>query len=539
MDKFLDLIDTLIAYILYGSNDDLIKHKSLRSMRRELGAENQKFICKRGKKVYPKFASKIFELYRLVETLRDLLPLHKEHREYYLDDERIRDFLILRRLPKESRKAHLEFSYDVLYEQYSNFEGGNYNNFWIQMDKDFAEFKSKFKDEKYFGFDEGLNQLERFAELLRFDFVSFFRNFDSSFSQSGSGDAPNFSTVPSAQVQQDILDLYFILGNFEVSSSLRTDTEYLLEYYDRFSDSNVDLLQESLDNLELLMENDLNKKALHTVICHIEFDPYYEPKTMTGGRKFLGNFLRKWEEQYEQNKELLQQYILDEKLKQKIEKVFEEVSIIEPSPYDKEKEELFTGRGFHHFSQLQPLRLLKTYYTRIFTKGFFGSLKKIAQEGYFENREFKEYYSDLLERVEGYMEEVELFESSLGGKGTMTMEDALQIVRKDTIGENEASTIKRFIQDTNARARRVVEENAKILNKLHAAVGRITSDYRTKNPRFVSNLRVIAGEKSDNMMRKIEEGHSLLGDLVSILKNYVVIQEASEEKSSFDKEEVT
>ncbi|MFO7849416.1 MAG: DUF5312 family protein [Spirochaetia bacterium] len=405
---------------------------------------------------------------------------------------------------------------------------------WKRWDNEFSKFKENFNREHFFGFNEGLGQLERFASLMEFDFTSFLENFDPAFSGETPAVSPGFSDVSANQVLQDLLDLYYILGGLEITSALRTNLEFILEYYKKYTETNEKILRESLDQIEILLESSLSEQVLRTMICLIEFEPYEEPKRMSPKRDYLRGFIEKREDRFIHNKDLLHRDLLDKKLKLHIDTVFEGEPLEETPPYDEESERAFVEKGFPCFFQRKPLRLLKSYYTRRFNKGFYGSLKKVAAEGYFENREFKERFSDILFKVEGGLTEIEQFLQSLSGKGTMSMEDALKILRKETINETEAASIKRFVKDINGKARRVVEGSAKNLNNLLYAVGRITEDYRSKNPRFVSNLRVIAGERSADVMRKIEEGNSVLTTFVEVLRSYAVIHEEEDEKSSPD-----
>ncbi|MFO7848529.1 MAG: hypothetical protein R6V67_01095 [Spirochaetia bacterium] len=151
MEKFLDFIDTLIAYILYGNEDKLIKYKSLRNMRKELGPENSKFIDKQGKKVSSYFPAKVLQLWRNIEILRDLIPIHQKEREEVLADEKLRDFLVLRRLPEDTRDEHLNFSYEVLSEEITA-SGEDTEEMWKRWDNEFSKFKENFNREHFFGF---------------------------------------------------------------------------------------------------------------------------------------------------------------------------------------------------------------------------------------------------------------------------------------------------------------------------------------------------------------------------------------------------
>ncbi len=402
---------------------------------------------------------------------------------------------------------------------------------WKALDKSFAKFKEHFKEANFLGFNDGLSQLERFASLLDFDFESCLGQFDTSQTGIGISPDPSFSAVASDQIKKELLDLFYVIGKLEITGNLRTNVEYLLEYNRKNSDQNSKLLRENLDSLVLLMENELNAEILKSMLRIIDFDPYLEPKCMEGGQNYIRVFLAKLDERYMLSKERLQRNLLDEKLKLKIDKVFEGEALDSTGPYDEERENLLVEKGFPVFSYRQALRILKTYLNRRFTKGFYGSLKKVAQEGYFENREFKSRYLDTLQRVEGCQVAIEKFEKSLSGRNSVTMEDVLKILRKPSISDSEALTVKRFVKDANHRARQVVEENTRYLNELLNSVGSIMEDYRAKNPRFVGNLRTIAGERSDDVMRKIEEGNTALTHLVEIMKNYAVIRKEKEDSN--------
>jgi hypothetical protein len=97
------------------------------------------------------------------------------------------------------------------------------------------------------------------------------------------------------------------------------------------------------------------------------------------------------------------------------------------------------------------------------------------------------------------------------------------MIERGGIKGREAQTIQRFVEEANAQAKKLVEKSTNIIYALYREVETVLADYKSNNPKHVSNIRVIGGERNSDMMQKIKSGRAELGELLDVLRKYAVI----------------
>jgi hypothetical protein len=520
MDKLLELIDNIIAYLLYGGEEELHTHKQLRKIWKELRNRQLRYVDKKGHKLLPAFASRVLQLYRQVQSLQELLSLG-EQREELLEDERLLEYLITSRLDEASGVDRSTFTYDRLRERIAPLE--EQEREWNKLEKELAQFLGQFNSERFFDFNRSCFGLEQLYALLKFNFTSLLGQFASSQGAQVSTLNPTFVATSADQVEQELLDLYFIIEGFEVSPSLRALTEDVLHYIRKGSDANVQVLRETMDQLELLLDNELSPPTLKGLIRLIRQDPYFEPASMKPSRNYLNEYAAKLRERYGYNRERLQRELLHEQVELKVEKIFGEQELLSLEGYNREQDQFLAEHNFPCFSHLHPLEIIKSYAQWKLKKGLLGALKKVAEDGYFEDRNFRIHYEDAVKRAERINEDIEQFEQFMHGRGGLSIEDVRGMIERGGIKGREAQTIQRFVEEANAQAKKLVEKSTNIIYALYREVETVLADYKSNNPKHVSNIRVIGGERNSDMMQKIKSGRAELGELLDVLRKYAVI----------------
>jgi hypothetical protein len=529
MEKLLELIDNLLAYIMYGGEEELHKHKQLRKIWKDLRGKQLRYVDKKGRKLHTQLPARLLQLYRIVQTIQDLLPADSARSEL-LEDQQLLAYLINSRMPTSGNVDRSTFTYSRLRERIAPLE--NQAREWSTVEKELNSFLEQFNSEQFFGFNHSCFGLELLYSLISFDFESLLGQFTGSNGSQPMGLQPSFSMTPSEQVEKELLDLYFILAGLEVSPSLRTLAEEVLRYYRSDSESNIRVMRESLDQLELLLSNDLSEPVFRGLLQLIRQDPYYEPERMKSESDYLGEYAVALRERFNHNRERLQRELLHEQVAQKVQHMFGEDELLAPGGYNRRNDQLLADRNFSCFTHLHPLEIIKSYVHWKLKKGFLGSLKKIGEDGYFEDRNFRLHYEDAVKRAEGMIQDIDQFEQLIHGQGGLSVEDVLKMLERESLKAREAQTVQRFVEEANAQAKKLTEKATNILFALYKEVETVLTDFRSNNPKHVSNVRVIGGEKNSDIMTKIKDGHAELGELLDILRNYAVIyKEESKEQA--------
>ncbi len=529
MEKLLEILDNLIAYLLYGGEEELHRHKQLRKIWKDLRDRQLRYIDKQGKKLSISFPSRILQLYRLLQTFEELLELEKS-REALLDDERLLSFLVDRRLDESSGIDRSTFTYDRMRERIAPLEEQEQEQEWKTIEKELEKLIGQFESERFFGFNESCFGLEQFYALLRYDHSSLLSQFSAASVQPPHGVPSSFVPVSADQVEQELLDLYYILGDFAFGQNVRSMVEDLLRYYRKDSESNLQVLRETMDQLELLLESELAPQTLKKLLQIIRQDPYFEPKYMKPERDYVGEYSASLRERFGYNRDRLRRELLHERVEQKVRKIFGEQELLSSGGYNRENDQLLAERGLPCFSYLHPLEIIKSYVQWKLSKGFLGSVKKVREDGYFEDRNFRIYLEDALKRSEGIVHDIEQFEQFIHGRGSLSIEDVHKMLERGQLKGREAQTVQRFVEEANGQAKKLVDKATNILYALYREVETILADFKSNSPKKVTNVRVIGGDRNAELMDKIKAGHAELGELLDVLSKYAVIY--NEEKKT-------
>ena len=520
MEKLLEILDNLIAYLLYGGEEELHRHKQLRKIWKDLRDRQLRYIDKKGKRISNSFPSRILQLYRLLQTFDELLALDKS-RDELLEDERLLSFLVDHRLDESSGIDRSTFTYDRMRERIAPLEEQDQE--WKKIEKELEKLLGQFQSERFFGFNESCFGLEQFYALLRYDHASLLGQFTASSVQPSQEVPASFAPVSADQVEQELLDLYYIIGNFAFGPNVRAMVEDLLRYCRKDSESNIQVLRETMDQLELLLENELAPHTLKKLLQIIRQDPYFEPKFMKPERDYIGEYSTSLRERFGYNRDRLRRELLHERVEQKVEKIFGEQELLSPGGYNRENDQYLAERGFPCFSYLHPLEIIKSYAQWKLNKGFLGSVKKVNEDGYFEDRNFRIHLEDAVKRSEEITHDLEQFEQFIHGRGSLSIEDVQKMMERGKLKGREAQTVHRFVEEANGQAKKLVEKVTNILYALYREVETVLADFKSNSPKHVTNVRVIGGDRNAELMDKIKAGHAELGELLDVLSKYAVI----------------
>ncbi len=523
MDKLIEFFETLLLYLLYPSSEERARQFELRKIWKELRYLKLGYTDIHGKKIFSSYASKLYALYKLVCTLRNTLQLPARRQEL-LQENDLLEYLVLQQLEPQVRRQLNSFSYDFLLERITH--AADQKAAWNAVQREWTEFSRRVSELQHRKFGNDLYQLELLYWLLEFDFTSFLKVFDSNFVKDQPKQIPRFADAAADLVDQYLLDFYFLVARLRITSRVRLVLNSLINYYnDDVSEEKTASIRESLDYIELLFENELSESTLRSLIQLVRQDPEFDPEASCNTHDYIDEVHSKLSKRFESNRDRVKRELTDSSLKGRIEELLTEHSLIGLYGYTRDNEEVFNQLGLSGFLYILPLEVLKTYYQLVFSKGALGSLRRVHEDGYYESSEFQQALGEALRRFTDVSRQLEQFEAQLLNKNGVSVDSIVEMARLNGNSTKNFEVIENYVNQINRQAVKILEYAGNSAEDLHRRIGAVIGDHRASSPRFITNIRVIGGDRNRDILQRIGDSYQGLENLLKIIRSYTVIGE--------------
>lgn len=521
MGKLIEVLQKLILFLMYPSAEERTRHLELRKIYQELRYLKLSYTDISGKHIQPEFADKVFQLYDLMQTLRKTLKLPR-HRGELLKMSDLLEYIVVQELDRNTQKQIEGINpenFQRLLRASSNQEQTlmDFEALWRNISHQISELHET-------RLNQDLFQIEVLYALIEYDFDLLLRKFNPLYQPSRKGERSQFKECPKEELEQELLDLYFIVGALRIDQRLRRLVEQLYAYFnDRGEESEhrPEGLGELLDKAELIFENELSAGTLSTVFKLMHQDPEFESEKMKIEGDYVDDVWNIIRYRYQTSVALIHRTILDEQSLQKMDRFFSGESLLELSSYNRESDTLFESAGMHGYLFILPLKLIKTYQRQFLERRLLNPLLKINHEGIFTEGEVKTSFQSAIEEVSEISAAMREFESSISRNNVAAVAGMI-----DGNGPSEKRGVKleeleQHRDTVDGEALQLMEYSKKALEKLNHSMRIIIEEYHSLHPQIVANIKVIGGNMSGEMRGFLEEAQQVHSALVDVLDSYL------------------
>ncbi len=522
MDKLIEFFETILLYVLYPKAEERAKQYELRKIWRELRYLKLAYTDIQGKRVFSSYASKLYALNKLVITLRKILQLPARRQELLQETDLI-EYLVLHQLEPQTRRQLNSFSYDVLMDRIKH--ASDQTAGWKTVEREWTEFSRQISELQSRKLSEDLFQLELLYALMEFDFDSLFKIFDPSFVKDQPQQVPRFSDVSSTLVDQYLRDFYFIIANFKVTPNTRTILSDVCVYYHEENAEQISALRESIDYIELLFENELSENTLRALLQLIHQDPELYPDSAGCSHDYIEEVHSRLSKRFANNRERVKRDLTEATTRSTVEELLAGHPLEDMYGYSREDEEPFHQLGLSGFLYTLPLQAVKSYYKAVFTKGILGSLRRVHEDGFYEDSDFQRDFGESIRQFADVINRIDVFESQLQKHNGLSVEQVLEMARLNGSSIQNFIVIEKFVEDVNRAAEKLLQHAGKAAENLHRKLGAVIGDHRSTKPKFITNIRVIGADRNRDIIQRLQQAYQDLETLVRIVRSYTVIDD--------------
>ncbi|NLJ45224.1 MAG: hypothetical protein GX430_01505 [Treponema sp.] len=392
--------------------------------------------------------------------------------------------------------------------------------------REFKEFIHQVDSLSISDLDRELAEVEQFSDICRFDWDRIIGLFDPGANMDNPGYRPDFRPAEGEKVLPELVDLYYILGDFSFGESLSQNLLLILER--QTPQTPVSTLRQKLDKIFSALNKGLalrlHRDVLLSLIRALKSDPAYDPPLVRETNDYVERYRRRMVTHYEKDRERLQREQHENAISTDIDALFKGTEVAPVDGYDEEEDAYLRRESPNGFTHIKPLRILKTFVHNNFEKEIKEPVKRLLVEGYFDNKGFQNNLANIIYQCERSAGRIDEFEASLRGNGRISIVAMKRYVEEMRRGKDVSQFLNRLVDAINQRAREICEDETRLFQMLGEAMGDLLTDYRRPSPDLVTNIRTLGGARNKEILGQVAEGKRQLDILLRIMRNFTYIR---------------
>ncbi len=523
MEKLIEVLQKVFLFFLYPSPEERSRHLELRKLYQELRYLKLAYTDMSGKTIHSGFAEKVFRLYKLVKALDGVLNL-PHRRDELLKMEDLREYLVLQQLDESMRSRIDGLSADSLFERIKS--SMDQDTTLRQSEEEWREITHRITGLHQSSFNQDLFQLEIIYALMDYDFELLLAKFDPTFHHHRKESRPRFRECPADWVEQELLDLYFVIGGVTMNQNVRSLVKMVYAFFHADTEEEEKgtappELSKILDGIDLIFENDLSDSTFGSMLKLLNQDPGYAPERMKPERDYIDDVWQRLHRRYQSSLITVNRSLLDKSSQQNIAGFFPEGSLQDISFYNRESDSLFNAEQLYGYLYAYPMRILKTYTRHVLENGLLTTLMKISFDAIFTDADLKNDFQSAIEQTNEISDFLREFESSISRKNTASV---TQIIGKGNAAEGQAvkaEELEQFRDGADRDALYILKYSRQSFENLNQCIRELLDEHHQLHPRRVTNIKVIGGGQNRDMLKDIEQAYHVHSGVMSLLDSYI------------------
>ncbi|MBN2736341.1 MAG: hypothetical protein JXR70_05125 [Spirochaetales bacterium] len=527
MASFWQNIKVIIFKIFKWDPEAATKRKLLAQIYRSLKTISPPFYKAQGNEVLPGFAKAVFTLFQNLLFLNEILSRTLYHSDSYTA-QKFWDFLIEVHLSEDDRVKKADFTYQNIKEKIS--ASSSTHNTLGDIQKRFNDYINLFTTSEFTVVNEHLNEISRLDALCRYHYLSLLSHFDPALALNKTPSKTNFKSIHGEDIINDLLDLYFILGKFNINKGIEKNFILIIE---RAMPAKSQMLKEKVNKiiqrLDKLLNRYLSPDNLLNLMKLIKSNPYFTANTDSENKNFIEKLITRKSNQFTRDMDQAKRQNNEETILKDLSELFEQDSLVEVKGYSRQESSYFVNSGLPPLNLVKPMAVVKTFLLSKYKDEARQAIKKLLFESFYESKDFQKVFTESYHQSESLFLKLEEFENSLitEEKGSIAM--VTKYIQDQINGKKINVDLSSLVDKINKSAAKTLEDQVNTFHGLAQSLKSILEDARNKNPKLISNIKTIGGNRNSELIGQILQIQKDLYALIKIMKNFTVIHNPVEE----------
>ena len=369
-------------------------------------------------------------------------------------------------------------------------------------------------------------RLHQLADICRFNYVSAIRLFEPDFSTDVALDSRNIHGIPVSAIEIILLDLYYLVADFQLTNSIARAIAALI--YLKSGDS-VERNETTLSHLKVIsyvFRHILTPQTLRSLIFLSKKDCQMELKNAVYTSSALQDYKEYLKKQHDLEYHRIQMEIQDATVSAEIKELFGDRELEILDGYNAEQNAFLLTNSADPFKWITPLQILKTFLTVYFDERITALLNDIVIEGFFNSVEYKSDFSSTVFAAIESSGRIKSFEDSFSRGGSNDISVLHSYVREASKDPDFAKKSVTMITQINTQAQQLIQNETNYLSNLAQYVTDIFEDAKVVNSTHISNIKMLLfSTRNRDNTDLLENTHAKWDIFLDIMKNYAIIRD--------------
>ena len=518
MAFFQSLVEFIETFFL-SSNPDVKMKLDIRKLENDLKMIKPE-IYKNGQ-LTGNFGNAFFVLYKETAFIQEILQntIHSDNVQvahHYMD------LLISTGFTGDYKQRVEKLTYENLRENIIN--ATNQHKAFDEQAKNLESIIKFLHTPEFKKIEQVLCQIDRLYDICRFNFMSVIHHFDKDFNDISP--QPTYTNVDLANLEELLMDFYFLVGNYELTNTQARAITVLAEQKNDGSINGEyhDKIMSSLKKISSVLKRFLNKDILLSMLKIIKKNP---DLTLFPG-KFNPNkislYTIRLQKRYAANIERIQSEIKDKKIESDIKTLFEGMQIVNLQHYNSDTNRFFQTAGFPSLLWVTPATVLKSFVLQFYPEQIQALLDDVVVEGFFSNPAYKTEFAAKAFACTETILHIKEFEEKFEKDGPFDIAILRNLATESHKNADLGRKLTKKIETINAVMQHLLKNEVKALKDLYGILQSLLSEAHKSKTDNITNIRMLfSSARNRDSVEILEKKLNLWNFFLEIMKNYVII----------------
>lgn len=369
-----------------------------------------------------------------------------------------------------------------------------------------------------------LCQIDRLYDICRFNYMSVIRLFDRNFDSITP--SPTYSNVDLNQLETFLMDFYYLIGNYELTTTQARVITVLAEQKNNGSINGEyhEKIMNSLKKISSIIKKVLNKQNILSMLKIIKKNPNLTISPGKFNQNKLNLYTIRLQKHYATNVERLQSEIQDKKIENDIKILFQGKKLINFKHYNSETNKFLQNAGFSLFLWTTPATVLKSFVSQFYTEQIQAFLNDIVVEGFFTNPSFKSEFASKVFYCTETLTRIQEFEQRFEKEGTFDIANIRSMAIESHKNADLGRKLSKQIDSINAVAQHLLRTEVKAIKDLYGIIEILLSETHKSKTENITNIKMLfSSVRNRDSVEILEKEYNLWKFFLEIMKNYVII----------------
>lgn len=369
-----------------------------------------------------------------------------------------------------------------------------------------------------------LGQIDRLYDLCRFNYMNAIHLFDKEFD--GLMPHPTYKSVDLEKTEEILMDLFFLVGNYEITS---TQARVITVLAEQKNDGNIngeyhEQIMSSLKKISSVLKKYFNKEILLSMLKIIKKNPNLTLMPGKYNHNKISLYTIRLQKRYTSNIERIQSEIKDKKIESDIKTLFEGKQIVNLKHYNADTNRFLQTAGFPSLLWTTPAMVLKTFIMHFYPDELQALLDDIVVEGFFANQGYKTDFSAKVFTCSESLMRIEEFEKKFEKDGAFDIAILKNLATESHKNAELGKKLTKKIETINAVIYHLLRKEVKALKDMYEILQTLISESHKSKTENISNIKMLfSTARNRDSVENLEKQINLWNFFLEIMKNYVII----------------